>query len=89
MEAESHVSGVSQQPGLKYSKTCLYVAELAQDVTEAMLHEKFTTAGPVLSIRVCRDTSSRHSLKFAYINFQNPADAERALDTMNFDVLKG
>ena len=62
---------------------------IAKDVTEAMLFEKFSSAGPVLSIRVCRDMISRMSLGYAYVNFQQPADAERALDTMNFDVLKG
>merc|ERR1719438_337443 len=67
----------------------LYVGDLAKDVTEAMLFEKFSTAGPVLSIRVCRDMIPRRSLGYAYVNFQQPADAERALDTMNFDVLKG
>lgn len=54
-----------------------------------MLFEKFSTAGPVLSIRVCRDMITRHSLGYAYVNFQQPLDAERALDTMNFDVVKG
>merc|ERR1712165_38606 len=67
----------------------LYVGDLAKDVTEAMLFEKFSSAGPVSSIRVCRDMISRMSLGYAYVNFQQPADAERALDTMNFDVLKG
>lgn len=32
---------------------------------------------------------TRRSLGYAYVNFQQPADAERALDTMNFDVMKG
>ncbi|XP_028317773.1 polyadenylate-binding protein 1-like isoform X2 [Gouania willdenowi] len=67
----------------------LYVGDLHRDITEATLFEKFSPAGEILSIRVCRDIITRRSLGYAFINFQQQADAERALDTMNFDVLNG
>ncbi|KAM9350872.1 polyadenylate-binding protein 1-like isoform 1-T1 [Symphorus nematophorus] len=75
--------------GPTYPLASLYVGDLHPDVTEAMLYQKFSPAGPIMSIRVCRDIITRRSLGYAYINFQQPADAECALDTMNYDVIKG
>ncbi|KAG8512422.1 Polyadenylate-binding protein 4-like [Galemys pyrenaicus] len=73
----------------KYRQASLYVGDLQADVTEDLLFRKFSAVGPVLSIRVCRDLATRRSLGYAYVNFLQLADAQRALDTMNFDVVQG
>ncbi|XP_004712201.1 polyadenylate-binding protein 4-like [Echinops telfairi] len=73
----------------KYRMASLYVGDLHADVTEDLLFRKFSTVGPVLSIRICRDLVTRRSLGYAYVNFLLLADAQKALDTMNFDEIKG
>ncbi|CAM0136295.1 Protein phosphatase PP2A regulatory subunit B [Umbelopsis sp. WA50703] len=67
----------------------LYVGELDPTVTEAMLFEMFNMIGPVASIRVCRDAVTRRSLGYAYVNFHNMVDGERALESLNYTLIKG
>jgi polyadenylate-binding protein len=81
------------QPGPAGTKphpsASLYVGELNNDVTEGALFEIFNQVGPVASIRVCRDTLTRRSLGYAYVNYHSYVDAERALDLLNFKELRG
>lgn len=67
----------------------LYVGELLPEVNEAMLFEMFSQVGPVASIRICRDAITRRSLGYAYVNFHNVQDCERALDSLNYTPIKG
>lgn len=71
---------------LPSQRTSLYVGDIPQDLPnpEDSLHHLFNSVAPVVSLKVCRDLSTQKSLGYAYVNFQNSADADKALDALNF-----
>lgn len=70
----------------------LYVGDLPVDLPnpEDALFTLFNKIGMVMSIKVCRDINTQRSLGYAYVNFQAPADAERAIEQLNYtEVVPG
>nr|XP_048317889.1 polyadenylate-binding protein 6-like isoform X1 [Ziziphus jujuba var. spinosa] len=67
----------------------LYVGDLDPQVTEADLIDKFRLIGPIASVRLCRDSFTGDSLRYAYVNFFTSLDASTALCFLNHKELKG
>lgn len=80
---------VATQAAQNLPQTSLYVGDLHPLATEALLYSKFSEIGPVLSARICRDLATRNSLGYGYVNFEEPKDAERALENLNYESFMG
>jgi len=71
------------------SAASLYVGDLLPHITEVTLYKKFAPLGTVTSVKLCRDWVTGRSLCYAYVNFENPAEAEKAYRTLNYELLEG
>ncbi|KAL7189631.1 hypothetical protein ACSBR1_039303 [Camellia fascicularis] len=90
VQHQSHVSGpngVAAGGANQFVTTSKYVRDLDFNVTDSQLYDLFI--GQVVSVRVCRDLSTRRSLGYGYVNYSNPQDAARAMDVLNFTPLNG
>lgn len=86
---EHNAQRVPPPPHGARGSASLYVGDIPQDLKtpEDVLFNLFSQLGVVLSVKVCRDINSQRPLGYAYVNYQNPTDAERAVRTMNFSEI--
>ena len=66
-------------------QTALYVGDLHESVEESQLFDLFSQIGKVVSVRVCRDASTKRSLGYAYVNYSSPNEGKMS---MNFFLLE-
>ncbi|OAY33742.1 polyadenylate-binding protein 2 [Manihot esculenta] len=82
-------NGVASNGVNQFVSTSLYVGDLDHTVTETQLYDLFNQLGQVVSVRVCRDLTTRRSLGYGYVNYSNVHDAARALEVLNFTPING
>ncbi|GLT58906.1 hypothetical protein SLA2020_317650 [Shorea laevis] len=81
-------NGVAASPGgSQFGTVSLYIGDLDANVTESQLYDLFSQVAQVVSVRVCRDLTTRRSLGYGYVNYSNSQDAARAMDGLNFTPL--
>lgn len=72
------------------SNCALYIGDLHNDVTEAILFQFVSTSGVnIISARVCRSNTTKKSLNYGYLNFSSKEDADKSMDFLNFQPLMG
>lgn len=67
----------------------LYVGNLLYEVTDDDLRELFSQAGAVSTANIVRYPDSGRSKGFGFVEMENPEDAQKAIDMLNGQDLRG
>ncbi|KAF7804371.1 polyadenylate-binding protein 7-like [Senna tora] len=69
-------------PGPDSKFTNLFMKNLDPETTEELLQEKFSSFGKIVSLAIAKDDNGL-SKGFGFVNYDNPDDAKRAMESMN------
>lgn len=64
-------------------KTNLIVNYLPQNMTQDEIKALFSSIGPVESCKLIKDKLTGQSLGYAFVNYQNQNDADKAVGSLN------
>lgn len=67
----------------------LYVGNLNYATSEDQLHKLFSEVGPVASVSLITDRQTGNSKGFAFVEMQNSADAQTAIEKLNNSEVDG
>jgi len=67
----------------------LFVGSISFDSTEESLKQKFEEVGPVVSAKIIFDRFSGRSKGFGFVEMENDADADKAVQELNGSELDG
>ena len=70
-------------------KQNLFVGSLAYATTDESLEAFFATVGPVKSARVITDRDTNRSKGFGFVEFEDEANNQKAIDELNGKELDG
>ncbi|KAB5518345.1 hypothetical protein PHYPO_G00164680 [Pangasianodon hypophthalmus] len=72
-----------ESSGMEDSKTNLIVNYLPQNMTQEELKSLFGSIGEIESCKLVRDKITGQSLGYGFVNYVDPKDAEKAINTLN------
>lgn len=61
----------------------VFVGNLSWSVTDESLGEQFAQFGEIVECAVIRERGSNRSRGYAFVTFEDPAAAKKAIDAMN------
>jgi len=83
----AHEAAAAPAASGKATIVSVFVGDLDPTVGEDQLLDTFRNAGPIISVRVCRDIITRKSLGYGYVNFQQHNEAEQAIRALNYSTI--